>query len=176
MKKAILTFVAVVMFGGMAFSQISLGGRFYGGLTSGFEASLLYGMGGNNRIEADFGASFGVMTKTYEDLNILGARYTHEGYPSYYVVTATGSYQWTFNIVKGFGWFVGPAAQLGMGSNHDGDFYMRLAVGAQGGVEYKFDFPLQVSLDVRPMLDFIHLANPRSLFDLGVAAGVRYCF
>ena len=156
MKKAILIFAMTVMIGGLASAQVSLGGRFYGGLTSGFEASLLYGMGGNTRIEADLGAS--------------------DGTPSYYVVTATGAYHWTFNIVKGFGWFVGPAAQLGLGSNHDGDFYMRLAVGAQGGVQYQFDFPLQVSLDVRPMLDFIHLANPRSLFDLGVAAGVRYCF
>lgn len=176
MNKAILTLAAVVMLGGAAFSQVSLGGRFYSGLTSGFEASLLYSMGGNTRIEADLGASFGVMTKKYNAVDIFGARYTYDGYPSYYVVTATGSYQWEFNIVKGFGWFVGPAAQVGFGSNHDGDFYMRLAVGAQGGVQYKFDFPLQVSLDVRPMLDFIHLADPRSLFDLGVAAGVRYCF
>lgn len=176
MKKAILTFVAVVMLGGMAFSQISLGGRFYSGFTSGIEASLLYGMGDNTRIEADLGVSYGVMTKTYEALNVMGARYTYDGYPSYYVFTASGSYQWTFNIVKGFGWFVGPAAQLGFGSNHDGDFYMRLAAGAQGGVQYQFDFPLQVSLDVRPMIDFIHLADPRSLFDMGVAAGVRYCF
>jgi hypothetical protein len=176
MKKAILIFAMTVMIGGLASAQVSLGGRFYGGLTSGFEASLLYGMGGNTRIEADLGASFGVMTKTYDAVNIFGARYTYDGTPSYYVVTATGAYHWTFNIVKGFGWFVGPAAQLGLGSNHDGDFYMRLAVVAQGGVQYQFDFPLQVSLDVRPMLDFIHLANPRSLFDLGVAAGVRYCF
>ena len=176
MKKIVLTFVAVVVFGGMAFSQVSLGGRFYSGLTTGIEASLLYGMGGNNRIEADFGASFGVMTKTYSTHVAPGVSYSSTGYPSYYVVTASGSYQWTFNIIKGFGWFVGPAAQLGLGSNNDGDFYMRLAAGAQGGVEYKFDFPLQVSLDVRPMLDFLHLSDSRSLFDLGVAAGVRYCF
>lgn len=176
MKKIVLTFVAFVMFGGMAFSQISLGGRFYSGLTSGVEASLLYGMSQNTRIEADLGVSFGVMTKKYTTTPVYGAAYTWDGYPAYHVFTASGSYQWTFNIIKGFGWFVGPAAQVGIGSNSDGDFYGRLAVGAQGGVEYKFDFPLQVSLDVRPMIDFLHIADPRSLFDLGVAAGVRYCF
>ena len=176
MKKAILTFAAVVVLGGMAFSQISLGGRFYSGLSTGFEASLLYDMGQNTRIEADLGASFGVMSKKYDAVNVLGNHYTYTGYPAYHVVTATGSYQWTFDIIKGFGWFVGPAAQIGFGSNSDGDFYMRLAAGAQGGVQYKFDFPMQVSLDVRPMIDFIHLADPRSLFDLGVAAGIRYCF
>lgn len=176
MKKIVLTFVAVVMFSGMAFSQMSLGGRFYSGLTTGVEASLLYGMGQNTRIEADLGVSFGFMTKKYDEVIYGNTHRVYTGYPSYYVVTATGSYQWTFNIIKGLGWFVGPAAQLGLGANADGDFYARLAVGAQGGVEYKFDFPLQVSLDVRPMIDFIHLADPRSLFDLGVAAGVRYCF
>ena len=171
MKRIIFTIVAVFAFGSMAFSQVSLGGRFYSGISSGFEASLLYDMGQNNRIEADLGMSFGYMTKHYND--VFGS---HVGYPSYHVVTATGAYHWQFNIIKGFGWFVGPAAQLGLGSNIDGDFYLRLAAGAQGGVEYQFDFPLQVSLDVRPMLDFIHLTDPRSLFDLGVAAGVRYCF
>lgn len=176
MKKVILTFAAVFMLGGMAFSQISLGARFYSGFSTGIEASLLYDMGQNTRIEADFGASFGVMTKRYDAVNLGGVRYTYDGYPAYHVVAATGSYQWTFDIVKGFGWFVGPAAQIGFGSNSDGDFYMRLAAGAQGGVQYKFDFPMQVSLDVRPMIDFIHLADPRSLFDLGVAAGIRYCF
>lgn len=176
MKKVVLAFVAVVMFGGIAFSQISLGGRFHSGYTTGFEASLLYGMSQNTRIEADLGASFGVMTKKYNDVDVAGSHYTRYGYPAFHVITASGSYQWTFNIIKGFGWFVGPAAQLGLGSNQDGDFFLRLAAGAQGGVEYKFDFPLQVSLDVRPMIDFAHLSDHRTLFDLGVAAGVRYCF
>ena len=158
MKKIILTFVAVVMFGGMAFSQISLGGRFYAGLNSGFEASLLYDMSESNRIEADLGLGFGYMTRHYTDA--VGLR--HVDYPSYYVTTVTGAYHWQFNIIKGFGWFVGPAAQLGIGGNSAGDIYIRLAAGAQGGVQYKFDFPLQVSLDVRPMVDFIHLADPKS--------------
>lgn len=169
MKKIVLTFLAVVMFGGMAYSQISLGGRFYGGIDLGGELSLQFDMGQTNRIEADFGFSNGVVTKHYPNSNIT---YLDD----YYVITATGAYQWMFNIIKGFGWFVGPAAQLGVGSDHDNDLYARLALGAQGGVEYKFDFPLQVSLDVRPMVDLFHLADPRGLFHLGVAAGVRYRF
>ena len=172
MKKILLTMVAVLAFGSMAFSQISLGGRFYGGINSGLEASLLYDMSQSNRIEADLGFGFGYMTRHYTDA--LGVN--RVDYPVYHVATLTGAYHWEFNIVKGFGWFVGPAAQLGLGGNSHGDFYFRLAAGAQGGVQYKFDFPLQVSLDVRPMLDFIHLTDPRSLFDLGIAAGVRYCF
>ena len=171
MKKIVLTFLAVVMFGGMAFSQISLGGRFYGGLNSGAEVSLLYDMSQTNRIEADLGFGYGVMTKHYD-----GGVVTYTGYPVYHIATISGSYQWMFNIIKGFGWFVGPAAQVGVGTDTDGDFYARLAVGAQGGVEYKFDFPLQVSLDVRPMIDLFHIADPRALFHMGVAAGVRYCF
>ena len=35
MKKIILTLVAVFAFGSMAFSQVSLGGRFYEGITWG---------------------------------------------------------------------------------------------------------------------------------------------
>ena len=176
MKKLVLTFVAVVVCGGMAFSQFSLGGRFYSGYNYGFEASMLYDMSQNTRIEADLGACFGIMTKKHDVVDVAGVHYIRHDYPSYHVITATGSYQWTFNIIKGFGWFVGPAAQLGLGSDQDGDFFLRLAAGAQGGVEYKFDFPLQVSLDVRPLIDFIHLSDHRTMFDLGVAAGVRYCF
>ena len=169
MKKIVLTFVAVVMFGGMAFSQVSLGGRFYGGINNGAEVSLLYDMSQTNRIEADLGVGFGVATKHYPN-----SSYTYLA--SYNLFTVSGAYHWMFNIVKGFGWFVGPAAQFGVGTDHDNDMYARLAVGAQGGVEYKFDFPLQVSLDVRPMVDLFHLADPRGLFHYAVAAGVRYRF
>ena len=167
MKKIILTLVAVFAFGSMAFSQVSLGGRFYEGITWGGEVSLLYDLNQTNRIEADLGGNFGYMKKHVGPYDYL---------LSYYVVALTGSYQWQFNLIKGFGWFVGPAVQLGIGADNDGDVYGRVALGAQGGVQYKFDFPLQVSLDVRPMLDMVHLNNPRSIFDLGVAAGVRYCF
>ncbi len=169
MKKTLLTLIAVVMFGGIASSQISLGGRFYEGISWGAEVSLHYDMSQTNRIEADFGYNNGVVTKHYPNTNVT---YLND----YYVATATGAYHWMFNIVKGFGWFVGPAAQLGIGSDHDNDLYARLALGAQGGVEYKFDFPLQVSLDVRPMVDLFHLADPHGLFHFGVAAGVRYRF
>ena len=161
--------VALLAFSGMAFSQISLGGRFYGGLNNGAEVSLLYDMSQTNRIEADLGYGYGVVTKHYPN-----SSYTYLS--SYDVFTATGAYHWMFNIIKGFGWFVGPAAQLGVGTDRDGDTYARLAVGAQGGVEYKFDFPLQVSLDVRPMVDLFHLSAPHGIFHYAVAAGVRYCF
>lgn len=171
MKKIILTIVAVIAFSGMAFSQISLGGRFYAGFNSGAEVSLLYDMSQTNRIEADLGASFGYRMKHYP--GPLGG---YDAAQSYYVTTATGAYHWQFNIIKGLGWFIGPAAQIGLGADRDHDFYLRLAAGAQAGVQYKFDFPLQVSLDVRPMVDFVHLNDPKSLFDFGVAAGVRYCF
>lgn len=168
MKKTLLTIIAVVMFGGIASSQISLGGRFYEGITWGGEVSLLYDLNQTNRIEADLGGNFGYMRKHVTS--------NYDYLLSYYVVTLTGSYQWQFNIIKGFGWFVGPAVQVGIGADDNDDVYGRVGLGAQGGVQYKFDFPLQVSLDVRPMLDMVHLNNPRSIFDLGVAAGVRYCF
>ena len=169
MKKIVLALVAVVMLGSTAFSQVSLGGRFYGGLNSGAEVSLLYDMSQTNRIEADLGVGYGVVTAHYHDA-LLGD-YTADHVV--YLATASGSYQWMFNIIKGFGWFVGPAAQFGIGTHPNNDLYARLGIGAQGGVEYKFDFPLQVSLDVRPMIDLFHLADPHGLFHLGVAAGVR---
>ena len=117
MKKIVLALVAVVMLGSTAFSQVSLGGRFYGGLNSGAEVSLLYDMSQTNRIEADLGVGYGVVTAHYHDA-LLGD-YTADHVV--YLATASGSYQWMFNIIKGFGWFVGPAAQFGIGTHPNND-------------------------------------------------------
>ena len=156
MKKIVLTIVAVVLFGGVAFSQVNLGGRFSGGNVFGGELSVQFGMGESNRIEADLGI-----------------------YPNgphhYNDMTVTGAYHWTFNIVKGFGWFIGPGAQLRFRHFNDNTAAeLGLGICAQGGVEYNFDFPLQLSLDVRPMVDVLHIDTDPFFFF--AAVGVRYRF
>ena len=48
-----------------------------------------------------------------------------------------------------------------------------LGFDAQIGLEYKFNIPLQVSIDFRPQWDIL---GAGSGFGYGVALGIRYCF
>ena len=72
------------------------------------------------------------------------------GYELINLVNVAGAYnfmiaqpEWTRRGEWGF--YAGPAAKVGGAGV---GFY--LALGAQAGLEYNFDFPLQVSMDIRP--------------------------
>lgn len=165
MKKSIVTFVALLAFGASALAQnagnFSLGlrlgdswhtGRYNGYTVSdwGFNAELsaVYCLSNANRIEAELGWS-----------DYSGRSYGYN-YANGYLHLA-GSYQWYWNIIAGLGWFVGPAANLGVwiydanyAGYHSSDAAFILGIGAQVGIEYDFDFPLQLALDARPCLNF----------------------
>jgi len=159
MKKLILSAVAVL---GLAFSanaqEISknaLGLRL--GDNDGFGAEISYqrGLGDNNRLELD-----------------LGIR-NNDNYDSFKLV---GLYQWVWNIEGGFNWYAGVGGGVGTfnvpKADVDGTYF--LAAGNLG-IEYNFDFPLLLSLDIRPELYFGDEFRDDK-FGPDLALGIRYQF
>lgn len=114
------------------------------------------------------------------------------GFPSFHGINAACTYDWIFPITswqeKGsWNWYAGVGAGLGFYfpySNHD-DYKGSMNVGVAGriGVEYNFWFPLQLSLDWRPVVGpAFHFGEhggvgfgSAGLYD-GIAIGVRYLF
>lgn len=84
-----------------------------------------------------------------------------------------GLYQWVMPIENRFNWFVGVGAGLGSfdSGQNDGTFAL---VAGDIGIEYNFDFPLILSLDVRPELGFNDSYSDD--LDLDIALGIRYQF
>lgn len=153
MKKLII-FFALISIGVVASAQISshaLGARLYGGDDfNGAEISYQKGLNDRNRFELD--GSFGFRSGNNR-------------------LALIGIYQWNWHIVGGFNWFAGPGASLSF-DNYEDNSYLNIGIGGQIGIEYNFrDFPLLVSLDVRPMWDF--LGDVHGL-GYGAALGLRY--
>ncbi|MBR1869865.1 MAG: hypothetical protein IJ799_07365 [Bacteroidales bacterium] len=79
------------------------------------------------------------------------------------------AYDFSIAPVGPFNFYAGPAADLWL-VNEGG---IGLGVGAQVGLEYEFDFPLQLSLDWRPLFNII----PSTGFGWqSLALGIRYKF
>lgn len=87
-------------------------------------------------------------------------------------IKLTGIYQWIWKIDNGFNWYAGVGAGVGSINKkyNSGAF---LSLDGDVGLEYLFDFPLQLSLDLRP--EFA-IGNNHTNFDQGIALGIRYCF
>jgi hypothetical protein len=91
----------------------------------------------------------------------------------------TGIYQWVFEfsqITEGMNWYVGAGGGLGSWSIKDdfvGDDGVFFFAAGDIGVEYLFDFPLQLSLDFRPKIGFADFNND---LNLDIALGIRYTF
>ena len=153
MKKAIYVLVAVLGLTAATQAQeraIGIRGAF--GTASGAELSFQMpnSLIGNNRLELDLGWYGG------EDWNHIGL---------------TGICQWDWNLTGGLNWYVGPGVQLGVYTGNETK--IGVAVGGQIGLEYNFSFPLQISLDVRPMW---HLLGSHTGFGYGAALGFRWRF
>lgn len=84
-----------------------------------------------------------------------------------------GLYQWVMPIDGGFHWYVGAGAGLGQfdSKNNDGTFAL---IAGDIGIEYDFDIPLLLSLDIRPEFGFND--NYSDNLDLDIALGVRFQF
>ena len=158
MKKIVLS---AFMLLGLAFStqaqdisKNALGLRL--GDNDGFGGEISYqrGLGDNNRLELDLG---------WRNSNDVDA------------FKLAGLYQWVWNIDGGFNWYAGVGGGLGSwsydhGGNKDsGSFFF---AAGDIGIEYNFDIPLQLSLDIRPELYF----NDDYRDDIGpdIALGIRY--
>lgn len=148
MKKIILSYLFVIATITFANAQTNaLGLRLGMGQFFGAEASFQHYLSGTNRLEVDLGLNDNAFS------------------PS--VV-----YQWVMDLSaleQGFNWYAGVGGSA--------IFYSGGAsVGVLGnlGIEYNFEFPLQLSLDIRPGLYF---GNHWSGFGFGAAAfGIRYKF
>ena len=129
---------------------LRLGGN---GDVNGVELSFQQGLNDVNRLELDLGVA---------------------GNPHHNRFFLVGIYQWDWNLSGGLNWYIGPGAGIGYYSYDDSDDYFNIALGGQLGLEYDFnavDAPILLSLDVRPMWDFV---GDNSGFGWGVALGIRY--
>jgi len=161
------------------FSKNAIGLRV--GTNDGFGAEFSYqrGISPDNRLEFDLG--------------LRSHAYYHRG--DYYdteAVKLVALYQWVWHINQGFNWYAGVGA--GLGSYRDrvdhGKYYYYDDAryhdsGAFGliagdiGIEYDFDFPLQLSFDFRPELgfgDYRYTNEGLSTFGPDVAIGARFRF
>ncbi len=85
-----------------------------------------------------------------------------------------GSYNMSFaQFGNGFNAYWGPSASVGLGFNPG---WFGLGVGANVGIEYVFNFPLQLSLDIRPQLGLQFGGGVHLQYWGWPTLGVRYAF
>lgn len=170
MKKLILSAILLM---GLAFSaqaqeirKNALGLRI--GDNDGFGGELSYqrALGDNNRLELDLGWRD---SKNYDAIKLVGL------------------YQWIWNIDGGFNWYAGVGAGLGSYSfndryygpngniRNDDDGGAFALIAGDVGIEYVFDIPLQLSLDIRPELYFGDEFRDNN-FGPDIALGIRFTF
>ncbi|MEL6975458.1 MAG: hypothetical protein AAGL29_08695 [Bacteroidota bacterium] len=94
----------------------------------------------------------------------------------------SGVYQWVHQIEGGFNWYYGAGGGLGSVDfepvpdeveDNDGIFVF---VAGNLGVEYDFDIPLLLSLDVRPEIGILGYDGFDNGFLFDIALGIRYQF
>ncbi len=137
------------------------------GDNDGFGAEVSYqrGLSNSNRLELDLG------------WRNRSNYYNNGYYGNDDAIKLAGLYQWVWNIDGGFNWYAGVGGGFGSynsdynGVNDNGVF--AFAAG-DVGIEYNFDFPLQLSLDFRPELG--GNGYYENSYSSDIALGVRYRF
>lgn len=164
MKRTLLLLVAIVAFGWQGNAQqISdhvIGLRFGGNDGMGPEINYQHALHSNNRLEV----GLGWYSRTHFSSTKL-----------------TGIYQWVWHLQDGFNWYAGPGGGIGFSSYKTG-YYSDPTRGNESntyilltgdvGIEYLFDFPLTISLDVRPQINFGN--NDNLNLDVGISARYRF--
>lgn len=152
MKKVLLILAVLLGFTVAASAQSRVIGL-RGGFLDGGLAQLRYEytMGADNFIEGNLG---GYISKGSTCFDLTGLYNFMLAHPDW-----TSSGEW--------GVYVGPGASLGTYMDDDKSA-LRLGVCAQVGLEYTFDFPLHLSVDIRPVFDFVGIGfNPSLTFGIG---------
>ena len=160
MKKLVLLSLFMVAMATAAFAQPrAIGGR----LGYGVEVSYQHTLSEENMVSVDLGLpGFGGLeaAATYDWLNPGGLMipWEEKGEWNWYAGVGAGAGFYGFSDIRGF---VGAAGRI--------------------GVEYNFWFPLQLSLDWRPLVGAYFGEggagfNTDGLFYGGIALGVRYIF
>ena len=120
----------------------------------GTEVSYQRALGQNNRLEAGLGWR---NSKDYDAFKL------------------SGIYQWVWSIDNNFNWYAGAGGGLASWKHDSADIDgTGIFVAGDVGIEYNFDFPLLISLDIRPELGFNDDYNDD--LDMDLAIGVRYQF
>lgn len=161
MKKILLSVVACagIAFSGLAqegISQNAIGLRF--SHNDGFGPEITYQrlLNSGNRLELDLG---------WRQNNDVDA------------FKLTGLYQWVWNIEGGFHWYAGVGASVGSWKWEYGpysDSGAIVSVNGNIGVEYNFDFPLQVFVDFRPEIYLTDYHDNNFGPDLGLGARFKF--
>ena len=161
MKKLFTTMIVMLAVASVAFAQPrAIGGR----VGYNVEFSYQHSLGDRMMMELTAGATNVWNPWGHLDVNAM--------------------FDWVFNINGGWNWYVGPGAGIGFAYGRywrdNGYIPFRVNVGAQIGVEYQFDIPLNLSLDWRPMVNVLSFVQgntyPLYYNFAGVALGVRYRF
>lgn len=88
-----------------------------------------------------------------------------------------GLYQWVWNLEDRFNWYVGAGAGIGNVDDNRIDYNDGAFLLAAGdiGIEYNFEIPLVISLDLRPE---IGINDYKAIHDFApdIAVGLRYQF
>jgi hypothetical protein len=151
MKKIILAAALVLGFAAAASAQPrAIGVR----IGNGGEISYQHSMG-SNFLEVDGGLGLGLVDGVFN-------------------VGATGIYNFMISeFGNGFGFYAGPGAGVGLALGEVN--YLALSAAGMVGIEYNFNFPLQISLDFRQHIGIGFSGNgiwaPSS-----VGLGLRYQF
>ena len=124
----------------------------------GGEISYQRGLGDNNRLELDLG------WRNSDNIDAF---------------KLAGLYQWVWNIDGGFNWYAGVGGGIGSWSydgpgDPDNDSGTFLFAAGDIGIEYNFDIPLQLSLDIRPEIYFNSDDYRDDNFGPDIALGIRY--
>ena len=142
MKKFIMVIAAVLCLSSAAFAQSRALGV---RATYGAELSYQHSIG-SNFVEADLG-------------------WFKNGF------YLAGVYDFVFASEGNFNFYAGPGAAVGF-YNDSETSGINLGIAGQLGLEYNFNIPLQLSLDWRPVFNFIHGGFGWE----GIALGIRYRF
>ncbi len=158
MKKFILSTIMVmgICFSARAqeISENALGLRFGSNNGFGMELSYQRALSKNNRMELDLG---------WRNSDQISA------------IKLVGLYQWVWNIEGNFNWYAGIGGGLGSWNQSFDKTNGTFAFAAGDiGVEYHFDIPLMVSLDLRP--EFGGNGYFKNNYGSDIALGFKYKF
>jgi hypothetical protein len=155
-RLAILLFVCVLGFNSQAqnIPKHAIGLRFSGGVLFGGALNYQYAPDEANRFEFNIGRLGG---KEFSSTEIQ--------------IT----YQWVFPLDDRFDWYAGGGGKLGFQSQTAYDLRtpLGLSLVGQAGIQYTFDIPLNISLDVCPDVLAINYGYDRRNW-LNLNLGVRY--
>jgi len=158
-----------------------------------YTASLAQPRAVGGRLGYGFGASYqhGIKEKNMLQVDLDAIAYQIHFYTGniYRVwgIQAVATYNWVFPFKswKGAGswnWYAGVGGGIGVVSEW-WDYEINVGVAGMIGVEYNFKFPLQLSLDLRPVIGPCYLVYDRAFFISGLGIllnsatiGIRYKF